>query len=184
MNKRNHALTLSFIMVLTLALAFCPVLLERTAQARVPGEEPSSGTAVQDARLTQALVAGGKGIVTQHYGFSPLRGWQGHILIAAAEGTEILAPRPGTVAFVGQLGPDSGYARAPLGYGLALRHEGGLVSIYAHCGQVLVEEGREIEAGSALALVGQPGEKQGPFFLFCLQDEENAPLPPELLLCE
>lgn len=183
MNNRNHALAIFLIIGLSLVLSLCPLFPGRYSMACLPGEEPSAGTAVEDARLTQALVAEGNGTVTQHYGFSPLRGWQGQTLIAAAEGTEILAARPGTVAFVGEIGKDSGFARAPFGYGLVLRHEDGLLSVYAHCEQVLVEEGQRIAAGEPLARVKKPEEEnQGPYFLFRLQDEENKPMPPCLLL--
>lgn len=183
MNNRNHALSIFLIIGLSLVLSLCPLLPVRYSRACLPGEEPSAGTSVEDARLTQALVAEGNGTVTQHYGFSPLWGWQDQILVAAAEGTEILAARPGTVVFVGEIGKDSGFARAPFGYGLVLRHDDGLLSVYAHCKQVLVEEGQRIAAGEPLASVKKPEEEnQGPYFLFRLQDEKNNSLPPSLLL--
>lgn len=185
MNDRHRNLrTLVLAVGLALLLALCPLLPGQTGLARVTGEETSgaSSQALRDARLVEALVAEGKGTVTQHYGFSPARGWQGHVLIAAEEGREILAPKAGTVAFVGEIGPESGYARAPLGYGLILRHDEGLVSLYTHCEQVFVEEGQQVDTGSALASVKKPeAEKLGPYFLFRLQDEDNAPLPPERL---
>ena len=183
MNSRKHALTIFLSIGVILVLSLCLWLPGRTVLAYPPGEESSSGVAAEDARLTQALLAEGKGTVTQHYGFGPLRGWQGHILIAAAEGTEILAAREGTVAFVGEIGPESGWARVPLGYGLVLRHENGLFSVYACCEPTPMDVGQQITAGQTVASVKKPeAEKEGPYFLFRLQDEENAQLPPILLL--
>ncbi|WP_373048481.1 M23 family metallopeptidase [Vulgatibacter sp.] len=74
--------------------------------------------------------------------------------IAAPEGTKIVAAADGVVLFAG----------TQRGYGniVILRHQGDLITIYAHNQRNLVQEGAEVKAGQPLALVGRTGRATGP----------------------
>jgi murein DD-endopeptidase MepM/ murein hydrolase activator NlpD len=74
--------------------------------------------------------------------------------VAAPRGTQITAPAPGRVAFVGR----------KFGFGLVveLDHGNGVTTRYAHCGSALVTVGTHVERGTALATVGTSGLSTGP----------------------
>ena len=74
--------------------------------------------------------------------------------ISAPAGTPIEAAADGTVI----------YAGVQRGYGniVILRHQGDLVTIYAHNQRNLVEEGQQVKAGEPVALVGATGRATGP----------------------
>lgn len=76
--------------------------------------------------------------------------------ISAGTGTEICAVQGGTVLFVRDSG-SSGYGKH-----LAIHHGGGYVTLYAHCSLLLVRQGQKVEAGQAIAKVGQTGWATGP----------------------
>jgi len=72
----------------------------------------------------------------------------------AAAGTEVRATAPGVVIAAGSNG----------GYGLTvdIRHEGGIVTRYAHLSALLVQEGQRVKAGAPIARVGSTGRSTGP----------------------
>jgi murein DD-endopeptidase MepM/ murein hydrolase activator NlpD len=74
--------------------------------------------------------------------------------VAARRGTQITAPAPGRVSFVGR----------KFGFGLVveIEHGGGVVTRYAHCGSALVSEGARVERGVPIATVGTSGLSTGP----------------------
>ena len=74
--------------------------------------------------------------------------------IAAPEGTPIHAIERGEVIFSDQL----------RGYGniVILRHQGGMVSVYAHNQVNLVREGQPVSKGEVIAKVGSTGRVTGP----------------------
>lgn len=74
--------------------------------------------------------------------------------VAAARGTQITAPAPGRVSFVGR----------KFGYGLVveIEHGNGVVTRYAHCGSALVNEGARVQRGVPIATVGTSGLSTGP----------------------
>jgi len=76
--------------------------------------------------------------------------------ISAGTGTEICAVQGGTVLFVRDSG-SSGYGKH-----VVINHGGGYVTLYAHCSQILVRQGQKVEAGQAIAKVGQTGWATGP----------------------
>jgi len=78
--------------------------------------------------------------------------------IAAPEGSPILAAADGTVLFVGE---QSGYGNVVI-----LRHDNGLVTVYAHASAVLVKEGAHVSRGQSVARVGQTGRTTGPHLHF------------------
>lgn len=102
------------------------------------------------------------GNITSYFGKRPYpgvgTGTSNHtgLDISAGTGTEICTVQGGTVLFVRDSG-SSGYGKH-----LAINHGGGYVTLYAHCSQILVRQGQKVEAGQAIAKVGQTGWATGP----------------------
>jgi murein DD-endopeptidase MepM/ murein hydrolase activator NlpD len=109
------------------------------------------------------------------YGRYGVRSGKRHdgIDLAAPEGTAIGAAAAGTVIYAGE---QSGYGSI-----IILRHADGLVTLYAHCSALLVEEGREVRHGEAIAKVGQTGRTSGPHLHFEVR-EGTRPRNPLLFL--
>ncbi|MDR2524714.1 MAG: M23 family metallopeptidase [Oscillospiraceae bacterium] len=78
--------------------------------------------------------------------------------IGAEEGAPILAAFFGRVAKVGE---DADYGKYIL-----LAHAGGMQTFYAHCSEVLAQEGMVLRAGETVALVGSTGLSTGPHLHF------------------
>lgn len=91
---------------------------------------------------------------------------------AAPAGTSIYAWKNGIVTFAGWSG----------GYGnfIILQHEDGSVSRYAHCNELLVEEGQLVNEGETIAYVGSTGNSTGYHLHFeiLIDDEFINPLTP------
>lgn len=109
------------------------------------------------------------------YGRFGLRNGNPHdgIDIAAPEGTPIRAAANGDVLFAG----------TQRGYGnlVILRHEGGLITIYAHNQKNLVREGDRIRVGEEIARVGRTGRATGPHCHFEVR-QGTKPRDPLLFL--
>lgn len=79
--------------------------------------------------------------------------------IAANPNESVLAAKEGTVIW-------STYSMQT-GYVIALQHSKGLVTVYKHCGSLLKQQGQQVKAGEAIALVGNTGvESTGPHLHF------------------
>ncbi|HEX9243714.1 MAG TPA: M23 family metallopeptidase [Anaeromyxobacter sp.] len=124
-----------------------------TATAPAP-EPPRSGRA---APLAWPL----KGVLYGRYGVRAGRRHDG-IDIAAPEGTTVGAACEGTVLFAGE---QTGYGSIVI-----LKHEGGLVTLYAHASKLLVDEGARVRRGEPIARVGQTGRTTGPHLHFEVRD--------------
>lgn len=98
-----------------------------------------------------------RGVLYSRYG---VRRGQRHdgIDIAAPEGTGIGAAASGTVVYAGE---QSGYGSIVI-----LRHEGGLLTLYAHASKLLVRHGDRVGAGQPIAKVGRSGRTSGPHLHF------------------
>jgi lipoprotein NlpD len=98
-----------------------------------------------------------KGVLYSRYG---VRQGQRHdgIDIAAPEGTAVGAAEAGTVLYAGE---QSGYGSIVI-----LRHDGGLLTLYAHASALLVHQGERVAAGQPIARVGQSGRTTGPHLHF------------------
>lgn len=98
--------------------------------------------------------------VTSEFGYRQDRtgsGMEGHtgLDIGVAVGTPIRAVKDGKVLFVR-------YKQTGYGYHVAIDHGGGLVTLYAHCSEILVTEGEKVKAGDAIAKSGNTGRSTGP----------------------
>jgi murein DD-endopeptidase MepM/ murein hydrolase activator NlpD len=98
-----------------------------------------------------------RGVLYSRYG---VRQGQRHdgIDLAAPEGTLIGAAAAGTVIYAGT---QSGYGSIVI-----LRHDGGLLTLYAHASAILVRKGDRVEAGQPIAKVGKSGRTSGPHLHF------------------
>jgi murein DD-endopeptidase MepM/ murein hydrolase activator NlpD len=138
------------------------------AHAPPPAGEPERGDTANRGRLAWPL----KGVLYGRYGVRAGRRHDG-IDLSAPEGTRIAAAGPGTVIYAGE---QSGYGSIVI-----LRHDGGLVTLYAHCSALLVEEGASVKAGQVIARVGQTGRSTGPHLHFEVR-EGTRPRNPLLFL--
>lgn len=78
--------------------------------------------------------------------------------VAVEHGTAILASEKGKVTFAGWNG---GY-----GYLVAIEHEGGFVTRYAHCCAIHARVGQQVQKGQEVAAVGATGRATGPHLHF------------------
>ena len=113
-----------------------------------------------------------KGVLYGRYGVRSGRRHDG-IDLAAPEGSVIGAAAAGTVIFAGE---QAGYGAIVI-----LRHDDGLVTLYAHCSAVLVDEGARVGRGQPIAKVGQTGRTSGPHLHFEVR-EGTRPRNPLLFL--
>lgn len=74
--------------------------------------------------------------------------------LAVNTGTQVQAFADGTIDYIGD-SPE---------YGLYLQisHANGVKSFYAHCSELLVHQGQEVQAGETVALSGNTGNSTGP----------------------
>lgn len=125
-------------------------LVERLQQAVVdkPFQAPPGGRAF--AALRGQLPWPVSGTLVARFGQARAAGlkWAGH-LIAAPEGTPVRAPYAGRVLYADWL--------QGLGNLLILDHGGGWITLYAHNAALLKTAGSRVEAGEAIAQVGDTG---------------------------
>ena len=106
------------------------------------------------------LADGWRDKVTSEFGYrqNPTgAGSEGHtgLDMAVPLGTEVRAVKDGRVLFVR-------YKQTGYGYHVAIDHGGGLVTMYAHCSEILVTEGQTVAAGEVIAKSGSTGRSTGP----------------------
>lgn len=119
-----------------------------------------SETTPSDGSFTSPLGTNWRNNVTSEFGnrTDPINGKpSGHtgIDIAAPKGTPIKSAMSGTVLYA-RYSTTSSY-----GYHLAIDHGNGLVTLYAHCSELLVTEGQKINQGDVIAKVGATGRVTG-----------------------
>ncbi|HTT71611.1 MAG TPA: M23 family metallopeptidase [Anaeromyxobacteraceae bacterium] len=113
-----------------------------------------------------------RGVLYSRFG---VRQGQRHdgIDIAAPEGTSVGAAAKGTVVYAGE---QSGYGSIVI-----LRHDQGLMTLYAHASTILVHPGERVAAGQPIARVGHSGRTTGPHLHFEVR-EGTRPRNPLLYL--
>jgi len=109
-----------------------------------------------------------EGVLTSRFGNRDGRNHEG-IDIGGDTGSAIRAAADGTVAFVGT---HAGYGNLTI-----IAHPGGLVSVYAHQQEVLVQKGQKIRAGELIGKVGTTGRTTGPHLHFEVR-RGTAPVNP------
>lgn len=102
------------------------------------------------------------GSITSPFGYrtDPLTGetsYHDGTDIAAPEGTPILAAADGTVTVANALDSWGG----SYGYYVQIDHGSGLQTLYAHCCQVCVTQGQQVQARQVIAYVGHTGRATG-----------------------
>ncbi|NBS82719.1 MAG: hypothetical protein EBS62_13275 [Betaproteobacteria bacterium] len=118
----------------------------RAAMATSEDKDADRGAATpkpSEADIAWIWPAEGKAVST-------FNGGKGGIRIEGQSGDPILAIGDGKVIFAGQ---------GPKGYGnlLIVRHEGELLSVYAHNRALLVQEGSQVKKGQKIAEMGDSG---------------------------
>jgi hypothetical protein len=96
--------------------------------------------------------------------------------ISADAGVPVVAAAEGVVIEAGQKG---GYGRY-----VALRHAEGLVTVYAHLGEIGagMKPGVAVDTGQPIGKIGSTGVSTGPHLHFEIRDAEGRPLNPALFL--
>jgi murein DD-endopeptidase MepM/ murein hydrolase activator NlpD len=100
-------------------------------------------------------------------------GFHDGVDIGALEGTPIHAAEKGEVIYSDQI----------RGYGniVIVRHDGGIVTVYAHNQINLVREGQSVERGEVIAKVGSTGRVTGPHLHFEIRKNNAAQDPMRYL---
>jgi lipoprotein NlpD len=135
-----------------------------------PTSTPSSTSATRRSGAPLAWPL--EGVLYGRYGVRAGKRHDG-IDLAAPEGTAVRAAAAGSVIYAGE---QAGYGAIVI-----LKHEGGLVTLYAHNARVLVAEGERVRRGDRIALVGQTGRTSGPHLHFEVR-EGTRPKNPLLFL--
>lgn len=101
--------------------------------------------------------------------------WRHHsgVDVGGQIGDPVWAAAAGTVVYAGWNGS----------YGKAVKidHGFGVVTLYAHCSQLLVEEGQRVRRGQRIALIGDTGRSTGPHLHFEVRLDNNAVDPLDYL---
>jgi murein DD-endopeptidase MepM/ murein hydrolase activator NlpD len=141
----------------TRALEVPPLAPGAPAEREVVSPEPAPASSHAAPTMEAKLRWPVRGVLYSRYG---VRRGQRHdgIDIAAPEGTGIGAAASGTVVYAGE---QSGYGSIVI-----LRHEGGLLTLYAHASKLLVRHGDRVGAGQPIAKVGRSGRTSGPHLHF------------------
>lgn len=93
--------------------------------------------------------------------------------ISAPEGEKIVCAQKGTAKEVSE---DSEY-----GNFIIVDHGEGILTLYAHCSEIIAKAGDEIQAGQMIAKVGATGNVTGAHLHFEIRDGENWLNPEEFI---
>ncbi len=142
-----------------------PGLARRDLATGASGSAPPPAAKVAPGKLEWPV----DGIVTSRFGQRGSRKHDG-IDISAPEGSKILAAETGTVLYAGS--DHRGYGNM-----IILKHDGGLVTIYAHNRENVAREGERVSRGQLIAKVGQTGRAEGPHLHFEVRQLDKAKNP-------
>jgi murein DD-endopeptidase MepM/ murein hydrolase activator NlpD len=140
------------------------------APANPPAAPAGSDTAVSAGRMLWPV----RGVVTSDFGPKPGGLQNDGVNIAAPRGTPFRAAESGTVIYAGN---------ELRGFGnlLLLRHEGGIVTAYAHADELLVQRGDQVRRGQTIGRVGATGNVTTPQLHFEVRRGTRAVNPIEFL---
>ena len=115
----------------------------------------SSNISYQKTELGINLIRPISGTITSRFGERSSIRASNHtgLDIAAPRGTAIKAAASGTVTFSGRNGS--------YGYMIAITHENGVQTYYAHCSKLYVTAGTYVNQGDVIAAVGSTGNSTG-----------------------
>lgn len=108
------------------------------------------------------------GYLTSRFGYRWGRSHQG-IDVGASTGTPIYAADGGVISMSGWNG---GYGKM-----IAINHENGYVTYYAHCSRLLYNSGKRVAKGDVIAYVGNTGRSTGPHLHFEIR-KNGTPVNP------
>jgi murein DD-endopeptidase MepM/ murein hydrolase activator NlpD len=150
--------------------AAAPAPLPPPAPANPPAAPAGSDTAVSAGRMLWPV----RGVVTSDFGPKPGGLQNDGVNIAAPRGTPFRAAESGVVIYAGN---------ELRGFGnlLLLRHEGGIVTAYAHADELLVQRGDQVRRGQTIGRVGATGNVTTPQLHFEVRRGTRAVNPIEFL---
>ena len=131
---------------------------------------PGMDTVFADGALHWPLPVAGTITSPQGYRTDPFTGevsYHSGTDISAPEGTPILAAADGTVTIANATDSWGG----SYGYYVKIDHGGGLTTLYAHCSNICVTVGQQVQAGQVIAYVGQTGRATGPHLHFEVRNQ-------------
>ena len=96
--------------------------------------------------------------------------------VPSQTGEDIRAVAGGKIIYSGWLG---GYGKS-----IMIEHDEGIVSLYAHCNELLFEEGDLVDTGELIAKIGNTGKSTGPHLHFELRFDGEFRDPLEYLVIE
>jgi len=151
----------------------------RAAALVVPQPAPQSGTPAPRKSFVAPSGTGEfrwpvEGEIITEFGPAARGVHNDGVNIAAAEGAVVTAAARGTVAFVGR-------EIKSFGTLVLVKHDGGIITAYAHLGEVLVKEGDVIEAGQQIATVGLTGKVETPQLHFEIR-QARKPIDPRTVI--
>jgi lipoprotein NlpD len=152
------------------ALANGDVLLVRAGPRRVPTRLYMAETGTESLGVELAWPVEGE--VISPFGRRH-RGWHAGLDIKAEIGSPILAAAAGTVISSGQ---EPAYGRV-----IRVEHDGGVVTVYAHNLENLVEVGDHVSPGTIIGTVGRSGRATGPHLHFEIRHDGIVYNPLHLL---
>ena len=142
-------------------------------KTEILSENKSDSSKVKEEYFLEKPISG---VVTSSFGIressnEKISGFHTGTDIAANSGTEILSAIKGTVILVSEEGD----------YGKHLKvQDGDIVTLYAHCSEILVKEGQSVEKGEKIAKVGSTGNSTGPHLHFEIRYQNRYVNPQEI----
>ena len=135
---------------------------------------PADNSTAHDSKITESynqkrgeefilsLVGYDEAYISRHY-----KGYEGH------KGTDIVSPE-GKYIYAAADGTVSRTVKMNMGYGIhCIIDHGDYKTLYAHCSELLVEEGAEVSQGQIIGKVGNTGNSTGPHLHFEVYTETN-----------
>lgn len=107
--------------------------------------------------------------------------------LAAPEGTPVVATADGIVAFAGSFAAGPGHRWWRFGKLVALSHGEDFLTLYGHCGELLVRAGQRVKRGERIATVGSTGWSVAPHLHYEVRRRtggELRPLDPRLFVLD
>ena len=156
----------------TLALGGAVENVAETKEEVLSAVETDSSKIKENYDLTKPI----SGTITSTFGIressnQKISGYHTGTDIAANQGTEILSAMSGTVILVSEEGDYGKHVKV---------QDGDLITLYAHCSEILVKEGQKVNKGETIAKVGSTGNSTGPHLHFEIRYQNRYVNPQEI----